>query len=72
MVHTKCSYEKGRGRPTTEFYLFGRPQIYCMGWIDPMNDEPISVCKKCPDFVAGQQCAIDFLEYRKREEMNER
>ena len=63
MVHTKCSYEKGRGRPTTEFFINGEPQIYCRGWYDRMNDEPVSECRNCPDFANGEQCRKDFESY---------
>ena len=51
MVHVKkCPYGK-RGRPSTEFYIEGKPQIYCYGWIDRMNDELIPECKACADHV---------------------
>lgn len=60
MVHTTCNREEGRGRPTTEFYKNGKPQIYCRGFYDLMIDEPIEVCKNCPDFVDGEQCENDF------------
>lgn len=62
MVHVrKCPYGK-RSRPTTEFYIKGKPQIYCMGWIDLMYDEPLDICKNCKDFVHGEQIEIDFKE----------
>lgn len=59
MVHTKCSFGK-RGKPSTEFYINGKPQIYCYGWIDQMNDEPLDECRICPDWVCGEQCEKDF------------
>lgn len=60
MVHVKkCPHGK-RGRPTTEFHINGKPQIYCMGWIDLMYDEPLEVCKRCKDFVSGEQSEMDF------------
>lgn len=62
MVHVKkCPLGK-RGYPTTEFYKNGKPQIYCMGRIDQMNDEPLDECKQCKDFVYGAQCATDLEE----------
>lgn len=37
MVHVKkCPLGK-RGRPSTEFWKDGKPQIYCRGWIDKMT-----------------------------------
>lgn len=65
MVHVrKCPCKNGRGKPTTEFYIDGKPQIYCMGWIDLHYDEPLECCKNCKDWVNGEQCELDF-EYRK-------
>lgn len=61
MVHIrKCPCKYGRGRPSTEFYLHGKPQIYCYGWLDAMTDEPLEVCKKCKDWSYGEQMEIDF------------
>lgn len=55
MVHVKkCPYGK-RGRPSTEFYKDGEPQIYCEGWIDNMYDELIAECANCPDHVSNAQ-----------------
>lgn len=63
MVHVKkCPCKNGRGRPTTEFYKDGKPQIYCYGWIDLYNDEPLDVCKNCKDWVHGEQCEYDCRE----------
>lgn len=66
MVHVKkCPYGK-RSTPTTEFYKDGKPQIYCMGWIDSMTDEYIPECKKCADLAGGLKCQQDSdEEYRK-------
>ncbi len=67
MVHVKkCPHKDGRGRPTTEFHINGKPQIYCYGWIDRMNDEPLEVCKNCKDWANGEQCAIDFEKSRNK------
>ena len=60
MVHVKkCPLEK-RGKPTTEFYVNGKPQVYCEGWLDSLTDEPLEECKQCLDYVNGKQCDIDF------------
>ena len=70
MVHVKkCPCEYGRGRPTTEFYKDDKPQIYCMGWLDKMNDEPLEICASCADFFQGEQCYQDF-EHHRQEVMN--
>ena len=62
MVHvSKCPYGH-RGKASTEFYKNGKPQIYCLGWIDPQTDETIEICKKCKDFVEGEQMQKDFEE----------
>ncbi len=65
MVHVKkCPHGK-RGKPTTEFYKMvngeKKPQIYCMGWIDCMTDEPLEICRNCKDWVSSEQCSYDFL-----------
>lgn len=62
MVHVKkCPLGRGRrSRPTTEFYINGKPQIYCMGWINMMTDDPLENCKNCKDFVHGEQLEIDW------------
>lgn len=66
MVHVKkCPCENGRGRPTTEFHINGKPQIYCYGWIDRRTDEPVEVCRNCLDYVNGEQCEIDFENYKR-------
>lgn len=65
MVHVKkCPNPDGRGKPTTEFYIDGKPQIYCYGWQDAMTDEPLPECKVCQDWVYGEQCEIDFKKAR--------
>lgn len=66
MVHVKkCPLSIGRGKPSTEFYIDGKPQIYCYGWQDGMTDEPFSECKNCFDWVYGEQCEKDFENARK-------
>ena len=69
MIHIKkCPCEYGRGRPTTEFYKNGRPQVYCYGWIDKRNDEPLDCCKSCLDWVHGEQCQVDFEKVKMESE----
>lgn len=66
MVHVKrCPYKGGRGKPTTEFHIDGKPQIYCYGWIDGMTNEPLEICKNCKDWVYGEQCEKDFENHIK-------
>lgn len=66
MVHVrKCPYDSGRSKPTTEFYIDGKPQIYCYGWIDMKTDEPIEICKNCEDWVLSNRCELDFEEAKK-------
>lgn len=66
MVHViNCPCKYGRGRPTTEFYKDGKPQIYCYGVIDSFRDDYCECCKNCKDWVDGEQCELDFEEYRK-------
>lgn len=66
MVHVyKCPLTEGRGNPTTEFHINGKPQVYCLGWIDSMTDEPLETCKNCKDWVHGEQCEIDFENAKK-------
>lgn len=63
MVHVKkCPHKEGRGKPVTDFYKNGKPQIYCYGWMDKMTDEPLEICQNCKDWVYGEQCEIDFAE----------
>lgn len=67
MVHVKkCPFMK-RGKPSTEFYINDKPQIYCMGWIDKMTDEPLSICKNCKDWNRGEQIEIDFRQAKRLE-----
>ena len=49
-----------RGNPSTEFYRDGVPQIYCLGYFDSRNEEPLAECEVCLDFVHGLQCDIDY------------
>lgn len=68
MVHVKkCPLGK-RGRPSTEFYLNGKPQIYCYGWIDKMTDEPIDECRKCLDHVKNAENDLNQLRSKMKGE----
>lgn len=62
MVHVKKCPHGERGKPTTEFYKNGKPQIYCYGWKDCMTDEALDICKTCKDFVYNEQIDHDFAE----------
>lgn len=69
MVHTTCKHKEGRGRPTTEFYKNGKPQVYCYGWYDKRTDETLEVCRNCPDWVHGEQCEKDWEEAKAKGEI---
>ena len=67
MVHTFCKLGKNnRGLPTTEFYIDGKPQVYCYGRTDSMTEEALPECKSCPDWVHGEQCEKDFKKELER------
>ncbi len=53
-----------RGVAVTEFYIDGEPQVYCLGYGDAMNDEPIDTCKNCRDFDGNSD--EDFEKYMER------
>lgn len=62
MVYKDCKlglnsnqYNKKR---TTEFYIEGKPQIYCYG-IDT-NGGTRQECVTCPNWALGDQCDEDF------------
>ena len=60
MVHVRnCPNPNGRGITSTEFYINGKPQIYCLGWHDSETEETVEVCKKCKDFAMGEQILED-------------
>ena len=62
--------EKGiykRGKPTIEWYDENNTaQVYCGGYKDASNDEPLDSCKNCIDFVLGGQIEKDFNDFKKR------
>ena len=67
MVHVrKCPCKSGRGRPVTEFHIKGKPQIYCFGRYDMMTEEALPICKKCADWVDGEQIEKDYEEAKKK------
>lgn len=72
MVHVrKCPVKGKRGIPSTEFYIDGKPQIYCLGCQDVVTDEPLPECKKCKDWANGEQCEKDFQNAREQGRVNE-
>ena len=46
---------KEKGKPIIEFYKYGKPQYYCLGYIDNMTDELLDECKRCPKHVDKAQ-----------------
>lgn len=73
MVHVGiCPCEEGRGKPTTEFYIGDKPQIYCYGWThNPDGDlgDAFECCKNCLDWAYGEQVQIDCSKaYKEVEE----
>lgn len=55
-----------RGNKSIEFYKDGKPQYYCYGYCDAMTDEALDVCKKCADYVDGEQLQQQADQYRDR------
>jgi len=69
MVHVKECPLGDRGQSTTEFFKDGKPQKYCYGRVDKMNDEPLEVCKRCLDYVGGEQIRKDLKSACTREDV---
>ena len=65
MATVKCSFGK-RGRPSHEWNDGEKDHIYCLGWVDPMTDEPLSECLACPDFVNKAQDDLESFYGRKK------
>ena len=42
---------KEKGNPSLEFYKNGKPQYYCMGYIDLMTDMEFLECRQCKRYV---------------------
>lgn len=61
MVHVKKCPLGRRGQPSTEFYIDGKPQIYCLGRYDKRTDAPLPDCQNCKDFVYNDQAEFDFM-----------
>ena len=62
MVYKECplgltTNERGRGC-TTEFYIDGKPQIYCYGRVT--DGGTMRECVTCPNWALGEQCEEDF------------
>ena len=53
---------KVKGKPSIEFYKDGKPQYFCMGYIDAMTDEVLEVCKKCKKHVDHAEEALEEAE----------
>ena len=51
-----------KGKPTIEFYKNGKPQYYCMGYINLMTDEEYPECRECKRWCCGEQSEKDFEE----------
>lgn len=72
MVHVKkCPCEYGRAKPTTEFCINEKPQIYCMGWTldeEGLPGNALDCCYQCKDWVYGEQFEKDWEEYAHSEQ----
>ena len=55
MTHVESCPYCHRSKAETDFYKDWKPQIYCLGWIDPMTDEPLEVCQNCNDWLGDEQ-----------------
>lgn len=51
-----------KGKPSIEFYKNGKPQYYCMGYINLMTDEEYQECRECKRWYCGEQSEKDFEE----------
>ena len=66
MATVKCkAVELGivpqRSTASLEWYADDKPQHYCYGYIDLMNDEFLEVCQNCPDHISKSQ--RDYEKY---------
>lgn len=62
MVYKDCplglkTEQRSRGC-TTEFYIDGKPQIYCYG--RETDGGTMRECVTCPNWYLGEQCEEDF------------
>ena len=58
---------KEKGKPSIEFYIEGKPQYYCYGYIDNMTDEVLKDCKECDKHVDKAQ--EDLERYNRSKKM---
>ena len=54
---------KTKGNATLEFYKDGKPQYYCLGYINKMYDEAMEECKECKKYVNNAE--NDFFEMKR-------
>ena len=59
---------KRKGRASIEFYLAGKPQYFCMGYMNPYYDDVCEECLRCPMHVRK---ANDELQRLRRRGANE-
>ena len=83
MVYKDCplgltTEQRSRGC-TTEFYIDGKPQIYCYGRV--ADGGTMRECVTCPNWCLGEQCEKDYQkaeangfhsDYRRGNEKNDR
>ena len=48
-----------RGKASAEWHKDGKPQQYCLGYINLMTDELLEVCRNCKDNVIYAQEDLD-------------
>ena len=51
-----------KGKPSIEFYKNGKPQYYCMGYMDLRTDEAYPECRECTRWYLGEQSEKDYEE----------
>ena len=64
MAKTICRAKKTgkvmeRGKASAEWYKDGKPQYYCMGYINQMTDELLETCRSCKDNAIYAQDDLD-------------
>lgn len=47
-----------------------KDHIYCLGWVDPMTDDPLLKCFACPDFVDKAQDDLETFYGRANNDSN--
>lgn len=58
-----CPFKK-KGKPSIEWYKDGKPQYYCMGYIDKMTDDFYADCYVCKKFVGRAQEDLEVWNRR--------